>query len=157
MKKMIAAAVVGLCSALLVSGCTNIKELNKALGEASHADEISTEGFGLRITRNKTTQKDVMKIIGAPSMTFANPNGGTTWVYTRVAVRNVQSEGNLSANFVAAFPYKHGSLHRGGGAAGVGANAGVASNRASYKTASLTINFNQAGCVINYEYTATSF
>ena len=156
MKKMIAAAVVGLCSALLVSGCTNIKELNKALGEASHADEISTEGFGLRITKNRTTQKDVLRIIGAPNMTFQSQSG-TTWVYTRVAVRNVQSEGNLSANFVAAFPYKHGTLSRGGGAAGVGANAGVASSRASYKTASLTINFNKSGCVTNYEYTATSF
>jgi len=156
MKKMIAAAVVGLCSALLVSGCTNIKELNKALGEASHADEISTAGFGLRITKNKTTQKDVLRIIGAPNMTFQSQSG-TTWVYTRVAVRNVQSEGNLSANFIAAFPYKHGSLNRGGGAAGVGANADVASSRASYKTASLTINFNKSGCVINYEYTATSF
>lgn len=156
MNKMIAAAVVGLCSALLVSGCTNIKELNKALGEASHTDEISTEGFGLRITKNRTTQKDVLRIIGAPNMTFQSQSG-TTWVYTRVAVRNVQSEGNLSANFVAAFPYKHGSLNRGGGAAGVGANAGVASSRASYKTAALTINFNKSGCVINYEYTATSF
>lgn len=156
MNKMIAAAVVGLCSALLVSGCTNIKELNKALGEASHSDEISTEGFGLRITKNKTTQKDVLRIIGAPNMTFASQTG-TTWVYTRVAVRNMQSEGNLSANFVAAFPYQHGTLHRGGGAAGVGANAGVASSRASYKTASLTINFNKSGCVVNYEYTATSF
>ena len=156
MKKMIAAAVVGLCSTLLISGCSNIKELNKALGEASHADEISTQGFGLRITKNKTTKKDVLRIIGAPSMSFETKNG-STWVYTRVAVRNTQSEGKLSANFAAAFPYQHGSLQRGGGAAGVGGSASVASSRASYKTAALTINFNKSGCVMNYEYTATSF
>ena len=155
MKKMIAAAVVGLASALLVSGCTNIKELNKALGEASHADEIST--LGLRIRQNKTTQKDVLENIGAPSMSFANKKGGTTWVYTRVAVRNTQTSGKLSANFVAFFPYKSGSWSRGAGVTGVGANASVASQRASYKTASLTINFNKNGTVINYEFSATSF
>ena len=155
MKKMIAAAVVGLASALLVSGCTNIKELNKALGEASHADEIST--LGLRIYKHKTTQNDVLENIGAPNLTFENKNGGSTWVYTRVAVRNVQSEGNLSANFVAFFPYKGGTWSRGGGLAGVGANGSVASQRASYKTAALTINFNKAGTVLNYEFSATSF
>ena len=154
MKKMIAAAVVGLASALLVSGCTNIKELNKALGEASHADEIST--LGLRIRQNKTTQKDVLQRIGAPSMTFVN-NNGSTWVYTRVAVRNTQTSGNLSGNFAAFFPYKPETLSRGAGLAGVGASASVASQRASYKTAALTINFNKSGCVVNYEYTATSF
>ena len=156
MKKMIAFAVVGMCSALLVSGCTNIKELNKALGEASHADEISTEGFGLRITKNKTSQQDVIANIGAPSMTFENESG-STWVYTRVAVRASQSAGNISGNFTAFFPYKSGSFSRGGGIAGVGASASVASQRSSYKTASLTINFNKSGCVVNYEYTATSF
>ena len=154
MKKMIAAAVVGLCSALLVSGCTNIKELNKALGEASHADEIST--MGLRITKNKTTQQDVIANIGAPSMTFENDKG-STWVYTRVAVRASQTAGKISGNFAAFFPYKSGSFSRGGGIAGVGASAAVASQRSSYKTASLTINFNKSGCVVNYEYTATSF
>lgn len=155
MKKMIAAAVVGLASALLVSGCTNIKELNKALGEASHADEIST--LGLRIQKHKTTQKDVLENIGAPNLTFENENGGSTWVYTRVAVRNVQSEGNLSANFVAIFPYKANTRSKGGGIAGAGASASVASQRASYKTAALTINFNKAGTVHNYEFSATSF
>ena len=154
MKKMIATAVVGMCSALLVSGCTNIKELNKALGEASHADEIST--LGLRIRQNKTTQKDVIENIGAPSMTFENENG-STWVYTRVAVRDTQSAGRLSGNFAAFFPYKPETWSRGGGLAGAGASASVASQRSSYKTASLTINFNKSGCVVNYEYTATSF
>ena len=154
MKKMITAAVVGLASALLISGCTNIKELNKALGEASHADEISTQG--LRIRQNKTTQKDVLERIGAPSMTFVTDKG-TTWVYTRVAVRNTQTSGSLSGNFTAFFPYKAQTFSRGGGLAGVGASASVASQRASYKTAALTINFNQSGCVVNYEYSATSF
>ena len=154
MKKMIAAAVVGLASALLVSGCTNIKELNKALGEASHADEIST--LGLRIRQNKTTQKDVLQRIGAPSMTFVN-NNGSTWVYTRVAVRNTQTSGHLSGNFAAFFPYKPETLSRGAGLAGVGASASVASQRASYKTAALTINFNKSGTVVNYEFSATSF
>ena len=154
MKKMIAAAVAGLASALLVSGCTNIKELNKALGEASQTDEIST--LGLRITKNKTTQQDVIENIGAPSMSFEHENG-STWVYTRVAVRNTQSVGNLSGNFTAIFPYKANTWSRGGGLAGAGVSASVASERSSYKTAALTINFNKQGFVINYEFTATSF
>ena len=154
MKKIIAAATVGLCSALLISGCTNIKELNKALGEASTADEIST--LGLRITKGKTTQKEVIQNIGAPSMTFAGDDG-TTWVYTRVAVRNTQSAGNLNANFAAIFPYKANSLNRGGGIAGVGANASVGSQRSSYKTAALTIKFSGKGVVTDYEFSATSF
>ena len=43
---------VGL-GALLLSGCSSIKELNSALGEATSADEIST--LGLNIVKNKTT------------------------------------------------------------------------------------------------------
>ena len=155
MKKMITAAVVGLASALLVSGCTNIKELNKALGEASTTDEIST--MGLRITRNKTTQNDVIRNIGAPSMTFENEKGGTTWIYTRVAVRSSGTGGNLSGGFAAFFPYKANTLSRGGGIAGVNAGAEVSSERSSYKTAALTINFDKNGRVVNYEFSATSF
>ena len=155
MKKMIAAAVAGLASSLLISGCTNIKELNKALGETSHADEIST--MGLRITKNKTTQEDVLDNIGAPNMTFTNKHGGATWVYTRVAVRSSGTGGNLSGGFAAIFPYKANTLSRGGGMAGVNASAAVDSERSSYKTAALTINFNRAGRVVNYEFSATSF
>ena len=154
MKKMISAAVAGLCAALLMTGCSNIKELNKALGEASSADEIST--LGLRIVQNKTTQNEVLNSIGAPSMTFANGDG-STWVYTRVAVRNSQTSANVSMNFTAFFPYKSNSFKRGGGIAGVGTSAATASDRASYKTAALTINFNAQGCVTNYEFSATSF
>ena len=154
MKKMFSAAVAGLCAALLITGCSDIKELNKALGEASTLDEVST--LGLRIVQNKTTQNEVLKSIGAPSMTFDNGEG-TTWVYTRVAVRSNQSSANLSVGFDAFFPYKAHSFSRGGGIAGVHGSAATASQRASYKTASLTINFNAKGCVTNYEFSATSF
>lgn len=155
MKKLIAVAGAGVCAALLFSGCSNIKELNKALGDASAVDDVST--MGLHIEQDKTTQADVMKAIGAPSMTFANPNGGTTWVYSRVAVRNSAAAGNLSANFQAVFPWKSNFRSRGGGVAGVGASASVASQSSSYKTAALMIHFNREGCVSNYEFTATSF
>ena len=154
MKRMLSAAVASLCAALLITGCSDIKELNKALGDASSLDEVST--LGLRIVQNKTTQNDVLKSIGAPSMTFDNGEG-TTWVYTRVAVRSNQSSANLSVGFDAFFPYKAESFSRGGGIAGVNAGAATASQRASYKTAALTINFNAQGCVTNYEFSATSF
>ena len=154
MKKMLSAAVAGLCAALLITGCSDIKELNKALGDASSLDEVST--LGLRIVQNKTTQNDVLKSIGAPSMTFDNGEG-STWVYTRVAVRTNQSSANASVGFDAFFPYKSNSFSRGGGIAGVHAGAETASQRASYKTAALTINFNAQGCVTNYEFSATSF
>ncbi len=154
MKRMLSAAVAGLCAALLITGCSDIKELNKALGDASSLDEVST--LGLRIVQNKTTQNDVLKSIGAPSMTFDNGEG-TTWVYTRVAVRNNHSSADASIGFDAFFPYKSNSFSRGGGIAGVHGSAATASQRSSYKTAALTINFNAQGCVTNYEFSATSF
>lgn len=154
MKKFIAAAIVGGGLALFSVGCSNIHELNKALGEASTADEIST--VGLNIVQNKTTQNDVVAAIGAPSMVFNDANG-TTWVYSRVAVRDTGSSGNLSANFTALFPYAPHRRSRGGGLAGVGGSAAVASQRSSYKTAALMIHFNAQGCVSSYEFTATSF
>ena len=149
MKKMIAAAVVGLASVLLISGCTNIKDLNNALEEASQADEISAHG--LRISQNETTQSDVLESIGAPSMTYAKEKGVSTWFYSRVAVHSTQS-GSNDAVF---FPFKAGMLSGDAGCAG--ANASVVSQRASCKTASLIINFNKSGMVINYEYPATCF
>ena len=154
MKRMFSTAVAGLCAALLITGCSDIKELNKALGEASTVSEIST--LGLHIVQNKTTQNDVLKSIGAPSMSFDNGEG-STWVYTRVAVRNNQSNANASIGFDAFFPYKAYSLSRGGGIAGVHGSAATATQRSSYKTAALTINFNAQGCVTNYEFSATSF
>ena len=154
MKKMFVVAAVAACAALVAAGCSNIKELNKALGEASTADEVSS--MGLQIVQNKTTKAEVIQNIGAPSMTFA-ADDGATWVYTRVAVRNTQSAGNLNANFAAFFPYKANSMSRGGGIAGVGANASVGSQRSSYKTAALTIKFSGNGVVTDYEFSATSF
>ena len=154
MKKMFVVAAVAACAALVAAGCSNIKELNKALGEASTADEVST--MGLQIVQNKTTKAEVIQNIGAPSMTF-NDAKGEAWVYSRVAVRRNQSSGNLTANFAAIFPYKGHSLSHGGGIAGVGGNASVASQNSSYKTAALVIYFNKHGCVSHYEFTATSF
>ena len=112
--------------------------------------------MGLSIVQNKTTKAEVIQNIGAPSMTF-NDAKGEAWVYSRVAVRRNQSSGNVSANFAAFFPYKSHSLSRGGGLVGVGANAAVASQKSSYKTAALVIYFNKSGCVSHYEFTATSF
>ena len=143
MKKMIAAAVAGFASVLLVSGCTHIKDLDNALGEASHADEISAQG--LRISKNMTTQSDVLENIGTPSITFVNDKGGSAWVYTRIAVRNTQSGGKASDNAVF-FPFKAVKLSGDAGSRG-----------ASCKTASLTINFNKSGNVVNYEYSETRF
>lgn len=154
MKKLFSTAVAALSAALLITGCSDIKELNKALGEASSLDEVST--LGLRIVQNKTTQNDVLKSIGAPSLTFDNGDG-STWIYTKVAVRNNQSNANASIGFDAFFPYKANSFSRGGGVAGVHGGAATASQRSSYKTAALTINFNSQGCVTNYEFSATSF
>ena len=154
MRKFTAAAIFGVGVALLSAGCSNIHELNKALGEASNADEVST--IGLNIVPNKTTQKEVVASIGAPSMVFDEENG-STWVYSRVAVRNTGSGGKLAANFTAFFPYKAHQLNHGGGLTGVGASASVASERSSYKTAALMIHFNGEGCAVNYEFTATSF
>ena len=150
MKKFIAAAIFGV--ALLSAGCSNIHELNKALGEASHADEIG----GVSIVPNKTTQREVVAAIGAPSMVFDEENG-STWVYSRVAVRNTGSGGRLAANFTAFFPYKAHQINHGGGLTGVGTSAEVSSQRSSYKSAALMIHFNADGCAVNYEYTATSF
>ena len=144
MKKMIAAAVVGLASVLLISGCIDVKDMDKAIGEASRSDETSS--LGLRICQNKTTQKDVLETIGAPSMTFANDKGGSSWVYARVAVRNTKSGEKASDNCKAFFPFKAVKLSGDAGSRG-----------ASCKTASLTINFNKSGNVVNYEYSETRF
>ena len=114
MKKLFSTAVASLCAALLITGCSDIKELNKALGEASTLSEVST--LGLRIVQNKTTQNDVLKSIGAPSMSFDNGEG-STWVYTKVAVRSNRSDANASIGFDAFFPYKANSFSRGGGVA----------------------------------------
>ena len=154
MKKFIAAAIVGSGLALISAGCSNIHELNKALGEASTADEVSS--MGLQIVQNKTTKAEVIQNIGAPSMTFADEKG-EAWVYSRVAVRNTQSSGNISANFTAIFPYQSHTRSKGGGIAGAGASASVATQKSSYKTAALMIYFNKYGCVSHYEFTATSF
>lgn len=154
MKKMFVVAAVAACAALVAAGCSNIKELNKALGEASAADEVST--LGLSIVQNKTTKAEVIQNIGAPSMTFTDAKG-EAWVYSRVAVRNIQSAGNISANFTAIFPYQAHTRSKGGGLAGAGANASLASQNSSYKTAALVIYFNKYGCVSHYEFTATSF
>ena len=154
MKKLFSTAVAALSAALLITGCSDIKELNKALGEASTLDEVST--LGLRIVQNKTTQNEVLKSIGAPSMSFDNGEG-STWIYTKVAVRSNQSSANASLGFDVFFPYKANSFSRGGGVAGAHGGAATASQRSSYKTAALTINFNAQGCVTNYEFSATSF
>ena len=154
MKKLLVAATAGIFSTLLMSGCANIKEMNKALGEATTPEGVSTTG--LSITQGKTTQEDVLKTIGAPSMTFATADG-TTWVYSRVAVRNNGADGSIAANFTAIFPYQANTRSKGGGIAGAGVEAAVSSRSSSYKTAGLLINFDENGCVVNYEYTATSF
>lgn len=141
--------------ALLLSGCSSIKELNSALGEATSADEIST--LGLNIVKNKTTKAEIFSSIGAPSLVFRNDLNGDSWVYQRVAVRQTDVGFQAKGNFSALFPYQTNSLSRGGGIAGVGASSKVGARRSSYKTAGLLIKFNEQGCVNAYEFTATSF
>ena len=46
---------------------------------------------------------------------------------------------------------------KGGGLAGVNADAQLASSRSSYKSAALLINYNSNGCVNTFEFTTTSF
>ena len=55
MKKLTAVAGAGICAALLFSGCSNIKELNKALGDASAVDEVSTLNQGLALPEKDGT------------------------------------------------------------------------------------------------------
>lgn len=145
----------GMSVALFFSGCSSVRELNSALGEATNADEIST--LELNIIKNKTTKSEIFKLIGAPGLVFKNELKGETWVYQRVAVRQTDVGFQAKGNFSALFPYQANSLSRGGGIAGVGASSKVGSSRSSYKTAGLMIRFNELGCVNSYEFTATSF
>ncbi len=155
MKHLASALFTGIASVVLFSGCSGIRELNSSLNEAANADEIST--FGLSITRNKTTQNEIFKAIGAPGLVFKNEVNGESWVYPRVAVRQTDVGFQARGNFTAIFPYQSHSLSKGGGLAGVGANSKVGARRSTYKTAALMIKFNPNGCVDSYEFTATSF
>ena len=155
MKLFVFAIGMGVSSMLLFSGCSSVKELNSALGEAANADEIST--FGLNIVKNKTTKNEIFKSIGAPGLVFKNDIHGETRVYQRVAVRQTDVGFQAKGNFAAIFPYQANTLSRGGGIAGVGASSKVGARRSSYKTAGLMIKFNEQGCVNAYEFTATSF
>ena len=155
MKQFAFTICMGLGALLLFSGCSSVKELNSALGEAATADEIST--LGLNIVKNKTTKSEIFKSIGAPGLVFKNELNGETWVYQRVAVRQTDVGFQAKGNFAAIFPYKANSLSRGGGIAGVGASSKVGARRSSYKTAGLLIKYNEQGCVNSYEFTATSF
>lgn len=155
MKRFAFTVCMGLGALLLFSGCSSVKELNSALGEAADADEIST--LGLNIVKNKTTKSEIFKSIGAPGLVFKNDLNGETWVYQRVAVRQTDVGFQAKGNFAAIFPYQANSLSRGGGIAGIGASSKVGARRSSYKTAGLLIKFNEQGCVNSYEFTATSF
>lgn len=155
MKKFAFAVCMGVSAMLFFSGCSSIKELNSALGEAANADEIST--LGLNIVKNKTTKNEIFNSIGAPGLVFQNDMNGETWVYQRVAVRQTDVGFQAKGNFAAIFPYQPNSLSKGGGIAGVGASSKVGARRSSYKSAGLMIKFNAQGCVNGYEFTATSF
>ena len=155
MKPFIFITCLGSCTLLLFSGCSSVKELNSAMSEATSVGEIST--FGLQIVKNKTTKSEVFASIGAPGLVFKNEQGGESWVYPRVAVRQSDLDLQANGNFAAVFPYSSGSLSRGGGIAGVNASSKIGSRKSSYKTAGLLIKFNKLGCVNSYEFTATSF
>ena len=155
MKQFAFAICMSFAAMLLLPGCSSVRELNSALGEAANADEISS--FGLNIVKNKTTKSEIFKSIGAPELVFKNELNGESWVYPRVAVRQTDVGIQAKGNFAALFPYQANSLSRGGGIAGVGASSKVGAKRSSYKSAGLLIRFNENGCINSYEFTATSF
>lgn len=146
---------MGLCSMLIFSGCSGVRELNSSMNEAAAVGEISQ--FGLRIVRNKTTRSEVFASIGAPSLVFRNEQGGESWVYQKVALRKSDLAFSARGNFAVVFPYDTSSFSKGGGIAGVKSSSALASSKSSYKTAGLLIKFNRKGCVSSYEFTATSF
>lgn len=155
MKRSAFTVCMGFAAMLLVAGCSGARELSSSLGDASGLDGVTAGS--LKVVKNKTTQNEVMAALGAPSLVFKNDIGGESWVYQRIAVRQSNVGFAASANFEAIFPYKADTKGHGGGFAGVGAAAALDSNRSTYKSAGLLINYNAEGCVNNYEFTATSF
>jgi len=155
MKKAVLFAGCMVAAMTFVTGCSGIHELQAALGEATSADEVST--LGLKITKNKTTREDVLKTVGAPTDILKNANGTETWTYNRVAVRQTNFGWQIAGDFMAIFPYTTSGRSYGGGLAGVGVASSIKTNKSSYKTAALLVNFNVNGCVDSYEFMATSF
>jgi len=143
-------------AALLLCGCSTSKELSSALKDATIGGEISQLNDKL-VVKNKTTKKEMLRNLGAPSLVFANEIGGESWVYSRIAVR--ESNVGLIANgaFATFFPYTSNNASKGGGIAGVDAGIAVSTNRSSYKSAGLLVRFNAQGCVNSYEFNAVSF
>lgn len=133
MKKILYLSVITLITVSFCGGCSSIKELNSAIGEAASVDDIST--FGLRIIKNKTTQSEIFKAIGAPGLVFDNHIHGKSWVYPRIAVRKTSLGFQASGNFTAVFPYSGSVLEHGGGVAGAKVSSVLDSDKSSYKTA----------------------
>ena len=154
MKQFMFIFVAAVC-AMAVSGCVSSKDISEKMNKAAEVEGVKAND--LRIIRNKTTANEVLEAIGAPSLVFKNADKTETWVYSRIGVRRTSAGFIAKGNFAALFPYEAHSLSKGGGLAGVNADAQLARSRSSYKSAALLINYNSNGCVNTFEFTTTSF
>ncbi len=154
MKQFMFFLAAAIC-AVTVSGCVSSKDISAKMNKAAEVDGVVAND--IRIIRNKTTNKEILEAIGAPSLVFKNADKTETWVYSRIGVRRTNAGFIAKGNFAALFPYEAHSLSKGGGLAGVSADAQLASSRSAYKSAALLINYNSKGCVNTFEFTTTSF
>ncbi len=149
MKKIYVYASLLLSAMFIFTGCSSVDVDDQV------SDEMKV--FGIEIIRNKTTKSEVLAAIGAPGMVFESSESGDSWVYPRIAVRSTNFGFRAGGNFAALFPYTSGSFSKGGGVAGARASVDTKNSSSTYMTAGLRINFNKQGCVIGYEFSATSF
>ena len=66
-----------LMSGLLLGGC--------ATSPRSNEKQITLGNFKTKILRGQTDQKEVMRLLGSPSITTSNAQGNPVWTYTRQA------------------------------------------------------------------------
>lgn len=66
-----------LMSGLLLGGC--------ATSPRSNEKQITLGNFKTKILRGQTNQKEVMRLLGSPSITTSNAQGNPVWTYTRQA------------------------------------------------------------------------
>ena len=69
MKQFMFFLAAAIC-AVTVSGCVSSKDISAKMNKAAEVDGVVAND--IRIIRNKTTNKEILEAIGAPSLVFKN-------------------------------------------------------------------------------------
>ena len=96
MKQIMFTLVAAVCAAIVCS-CVSSKDISAQMNKAAEVEGVVAND--IRIIRNKTTGKEVLDAIGAPSLIFKNADQTETWVYSRIGVRRTNVGFVAKGNF----------------------------------------------------------